>query len=127
MSRTRRTITGPDKRSNNKICKSKELAKQADPLTAKKDELFDQVSVFNAFSRKVPDSAFCNNEADGKRMKIFDGGDSFPLLYKLISIVFYFPVSIAFVECAFSLVLARWTDERGSFCKSTIQYLCKQK
>ena len=63
--------------------------------------------------QKIPDDEFCNNEAETKRMKNFDGNDSFPLLYKLDSIVFSLPVSIAFVERVFSLVSAQWTDEKN--------------
>ena len=88
----------------------RELAKQVDPPMATKDELFDEVSALNDLLKKIPDDEFCINEAETKWMKIFDGNDSFPLLYKLVSIVFSLPVSNAFVERMFSLVSAQWTD-----------------
>ena len=91
----------------------KELAKQVDQQMAIKDELFDEVSALNELLKNIPDDEFYKNEAETKWMKIFDGNDSFPLLYTLVSIVFSLPVSNAFVERVFSLVSAQWTNERN--------------
>ena len=101
----------------------KELAKQVDPHVAIKDELFDEVSALNDLLKNIPDDEFYKNEAETKWMKIFDGNDSFPLLYKLVSIVFSLPVSNAFVERVFSLVSAQWTDERNKLCEKTVKSL----
>ena len=76
----------------------KKLAKQVDPTMAIKDELFDEVSALNALLQKIPDEEFFKDQAETKWMKIFNGNDSFPLLYKLVSIVFSLPVSNAFIE-----------------------------
>ena len=90
---------------------------------ATKDELFDEVSALNDLLKKIPDDKFCKNEAETKWMKIFDGNDSFPLLYTLVSIVFSLPVSNAFGERVFSLVSAQWTDERNRFYEKTVKSL----
>ena len=58
-----------------------------DPPMATKDELFDEVLDLNDL-KKIPDNELCKKEAQKKWMKIFDGSDSFTLLYKLVSIVF---------------------------------------
>ena len=105
----------------------RELAKQVDPPMATKDELFDEVSALNDLLKKIPDDEFCKNEAETKWMKIFDGNDSFPLLYKLVSIVFSLPVSNAFVERVFSLVSAQWTDERNRLYEKTVKSLLQIK
>ena len=60
-------------------------------------------------------------------MKIFDENDFFSLLYKLVSIVFSLPVSNAFVERAFSLVSAQWTDERNRLYEKTVKSLLQIK
>ena len=90
---------------------------------ATKDELFDEVSALNDLLKKIPDDEFCKNEAEAKWMKIFDGNDFFPLLYKSVSIVFSLPVSNAFVERVFSLVSAQWTDERNRLYEKTVKSL----
>ena len=69
-------------------------------------------------------------------MNIFATNDSFPLLYKLISIVFSMPVSVwnvcspcspcgacvlPFVERVFSLVSAQWSKERNSLSEKTVK------
>ena len=105
----------------------RELAKQVDPPMATKDELFDEVSALNDLLKKIPDDEFFKNEAETKWMKIFDGNDSFPLLYKLVSIVFSLPVSNAFVERVFSLVSAQWTDERNRLYEKTVKSLLQIK
>ena len=105
----------------------RELAKQVAPSMANKDELFDEVSALNDLLKKIPDDEFCKNEAETKWMKIFNGNDSFPLLYKLVSIVFSLPVSNAFVERVFSLVSARWTDERNRLYEKTVKSLLQVK
>ena len=56
-------------------------------------------------------------------MKIFNGNESFPLLYKLVSIIFSLPVSNSFVERIFSLVSAQWTKERNSIREKTVKSL----
>ena len=105
----------------------RELAKQVDPPMTTKDELFDEVSALNDLLKKIPDDEFCKNEAETKWMKIFDGNDSFPLLYKLVSIVFSLPVSNAFVERVFSVVSAQWTDERNRLYEKTVKSLLQIK
>ena len=60
-------------------------------------------------------------------MNIFATIDSFPLLYKLISIVFSMPVSNAFVERAFSLVSAQWSKERNSLFEKTVKSILQVK
>ena len=105
----------------------RELAKQVDPPMTTKDELFDEVSALNDLLKKIPDDEFCKNEAKTKWMKIFDGNDSFPLLYKLVGIVFSLPVSNAFVERVFSLVSAQWTDERNRLYEKTVKSLLQIK
>ena len=94
---------------------------------ATKDELFDEVSALNDLLKKIPDDEFCKNEAETKWIKIFDGNDSFPLLYKLVSIVFSLPVSNAFVERVFSLVSAQWTNERKRLYEKTVKFLLQIK
>ena len=56
-------------------------------------------------------------------MKIFNGNESFPLLYKLVSIIFSLPVSNSFVERIFSLVSAQWTKERNGLREKTVKSL----
>ncbi|XP_076812013.1 zinc finger protein 862-like [Clavelina lepadiformis] len=99
----------------------KGLAKQVDPLMAMKDELFDEVSAVNALLKKIPDDVFRKDEPEAKWMKIFAGNDSFPLLYKLVSIIFSLPVSNACVERVFSLVSAQWTKERNRLSEMTVK------
>ena len=101
----------------------KELVKQVDPQMAIKDELFDEVSALNDLFKNIPHGEFYKNEAETKWMKILDGNDSFPLLYKLVSIVFSLPVSNAFVERVFSLVLDQWIDERNKLREKTVKSL----
>ena len=60
-------------------------------------------------------------------MNIFARNDNFPLLYKLISIVFSIPVSNAFVERVFSLVSAQWTKERNSLSEKTVKSILQVK
>ena len=60
-------------------------------------------------------------------MNIFATNDSFPLLYKLISIVFSMPVSNAFVERVFSLVSAQWSKERNSLSEKTVKSILQVK
>ena len=105
----------------------KELAKQVDPPMAINDELFEEVSAVNGLLKKIQDDEFCKNDAETKWMKNFDGNDSFPLLYKLVSIVFSLPVSNAFVERVFSLVSAQWTDERNKRHEMTVKSLLQVK
>ena len=88
-----------------------------------KDELFDEVLALNDLLKNIPDDKFYKNEAETKWMKIFDGNDSFPLLYKVVSIVFSLPFSDAFVERVFSLALAQWTDERNKLCEKAVKSL----
>ena len=83
------------------------LTKQLDPEMARMDELFDEVSAINIFLEKIPMDVFRKEKAESKWMNIFATNDSFPLLYKLVSIVFSMPVSNAFVERVFSLVSAQ--------------------
>ena len=83
-----------------------DLANKLDPEMAMMDELFDEVSALNILLKKIPLDAFRKEKAENKWMNIFSTNNSFPLLYKLISIVFSMPVSNAFVELVFSLVLA---------------------
>ena len=56
-------------------------------------------------------------------MKIFNGNESFPLLHKLVSIIFSVPVSNSFVERIFSLVSTQWTKERNSLREKTMKSL----
>ena len=92
-----------------------------------KDELFDEVSALNALLKKIPDDEFCKNKAETKWIKMFNGNNSFPLLNKLVGIVFSLPVSKAFVERVFFLVSAQWTDERNKLHEKTIKSLRKVK
>ena len=105
----------------------RELAKQVDPPMATKNELFDEVSAINALLNKIPGDNFCKNDAEINWMKIFNGNDSFPLLYKLVSIVFSLPVSNAFVERMFSLVSAQWTDKRNRLHVNTVKSMLQVK
>ena len=82
-----------------------DLAKQLNPQTAMMDKLFDKVPALNILLKKIPFDIFQKEKAE-KWMNIFARNDNFPLLYKLINIVFSIPVSNAFVERVFSLVLA---------------------
>ena len=104
----------------------RELAKQVDPPMATKDELLDQFSAINVL-KKIPGDDFCKNDAETNWMKIFNGNDSFPLLYKLVSIVFSLPVSNAFVERVLSLVSAQWTDERNRLHVNTVKSMLQVK
>ena len=49
----------------------------------------DEVLALNDL-KKIPKDEFCKNEAKTNWMKIFDGNGSFPLLHKLVSVVFFF-------------------------------------
>ena len=60
-------------------------------------------------------------------MNIFSTNDSFPLLYKLVSIVFSMPVSNALVERVFSLVSAQWTKEKNSLSEKTVKSILQVK
>ena len=99
----------------------KELAKQVAPLMAMEDELFDEVVALNAILKKIPDDVFHQDKPEAKWMKIFNGNESFPLIYKLVSIIFSLPVSNSFVERIFSLVSAQWTKERNSLREKTVK------
>ena len=105
----------------------RELAKQVDPMMVTKDELFNKVSAINALLKKIPSDDFRKNDAKTNCMKIFNGNDFFPLLYKLVSIVFSLPVSNALVKRVFSLVLAQWTDERNRLHVNTIKSMLQVK
>ena len=91
------------------------------------DELFDEVTAFNIFLQKIPLDIFRKEKAENKWMNIFSTNDSFPLLYKLVSIVFSMPVSNAFVERVFSLVSAQWTKERNSLSEKTVKSILQVK
>ena len=104
-----------------------DLAKQLDPEMAMMDELFDEVTVLNILLKKIPLDVFRKEKAENKWMNIFSTNDSFPLLYKLISIVFSMPVSNAFVEPVFSLVSAQWTKERNSLYEKTVKSILQVK
>ena len=93
------------------------LAKQLDLQTAMMDELFDEVSALNVFLKKIPLNVFQKEKAEKKWINIFARNDNFPLLYKLISIVFSIPVSSAFVERVFSLVSAHGPKRETAFLK----------
>ena len=104
-----------------------DLAKQLDPEMAMMDELFDEVTVLNILLKKILLDVFRKEKAENKWMSIFSTNDSFPLLYKLISIVFSMPVSNAFVEPVFSLVSAQWTKERNSLSEKTVKSILQVK
>ena len=104
----------------------RELAKQVDPPMATKDELLDQLSAINVL-KKISGDDFCKNDAETNWIKILNGNDSFPLLYKLVSIVFSLPVSNAFVERVLSLVSAQWTDERNRLHVNTVKSMLQVK
>ena len=104
-----------------------DLAKQLDPEMAMMNELFDEVSALNILLKKIPLDVFRKEKAENKWMNIFSTNDSFPLLYKLISIVFSMPVSIAFVERVFSLVSPQWTKERNSLSEQTVKSILQVK
>ena len=104
-----------------------DLAKQLDPEMAMMDELFDEVSALNILLKKIPLDVFRKEKAENKWMNIFSTNDSFSLLYKLISIVFSMPVSIAFVERVFSLVSPQWTKERNSLSEQTVKSVLQVK
>ena len=72
-----------------------DLAKQLDPQTTMIDELFDEISALNVLLNKIPLDIFQKEKVE-KWMNIFARNDSFPPLYKLISIVFSIPVSNVF-------------------------------
>ena len=91
------------------------------------DELFDEVTVLNILLKKIPLDVFRKEKAENKWMNIFSTNDSFPLLYKLISVVFSMPVSNAFVEPVFSLVSAQWTKERNSLSEKTVKSILQVK
>ena len=73
--------------------------------------------------KKIPDDVFHQDKPEAKWMKIFNGNESFPLLYKLVSIMFSLPVSNSFEERIFSLVSAQWTKERNSLREKTVKSL----
>ena len=101
----------------------KELAKQVAPLMAMEGELFDEVVALNAIPKKIPDDVFHQDKPEAKWIKIFNGNESFPLLYKLVSFIFSLPVSNSFVERIFSLVSAQWTKEKNSLREKTVKSL----
>ena len=104
-----------------------DLAKQLGPEMAVMDELFDEVTAFNILLQKIPLDVFRKEKAENKWMNIFSTNDSFPLLYKLVSIVFSMPVSHAFVERVFSLVLTQWTKGRNSLSVKTVKSILQVK
>ena len=104
-----------------------DLTKQLDPEMAMMDELFDEVTAFNILLQKIPLDVFRKEKAENKWMNIFSMNDSFPLLYKLVSIVFSMPVSNAFVERVFSLVLTQWTKERNNLSEKTVKSILQVK
>ena len=104
-----------------------DLAKQLDAEMVMMDELFDEVSALNILLKKIPLDVFRKEKAENKWMNIFSTNDSFPLLYKLISIVFSMPVSNAFVERVFFLVLTQWTKERNSLSEKTVKSILQVK
>ena len=94
---------------------------------AMRDELFNEISVLYTFLKKIPNDKFCKNKAETWWMKIFKVNDSFPLLYKLVRIVFSLPISNAFVERVFSFVSAQWTDKAKRLHKKTVKSLLQIK
>ena len=102
------------------------LAKQLDPQMAIMDKLFDEVSALNVL-KKIPLDVFQKEKAKKKWMNIFAKNDNFPLLYKLISIVFSIPVSNAFVERVFSLVSTQWTKEKNNLSEKTVKSILQVK
>ena len=56
-------------------------------------------------------------------MKLFSENDSLLHLYKLVAIVFFIPVSNAFVERVFSLVSSQWSKERNRLSEKTVKSL----
>ena len=104
-----------------------DLAKQLDPEMAMMDELFDEDTAFNILLQKIPLDVFRKEKAENKWINIFSTNDSFPLLYKLVSIAFSMPVSNAFVERVFSLVSAQWTKERNSLSEKTVKSILQVK
>ena len=93
-----------------------DLAKQLHPQTAMIDELFDEVSTFNVLLKKIPLDVFRKEKVE-KWMNIFARNDSFPLLYKLISIVFSSPVCNAFVEVYSSLFQHSGPKRKNAFLR----------
>ena len=75
----------------------------------------------NAILKKILDDLFHQDKPEAKWMKFFNGNESFPLLYKLVSIIFSLPVSNSFAERMFSLVSAQWTKERNSLREKTVK------
>ena len=81
----------------------------------------------NVFLKKIPVDVFRKEKAENKWMDIFAENDFFPLLYKLISIIFSIPVGNAFVEREFSLVSAQWTKEKNSLCEWAVKSILQVK
>lgn len=105
----------------------KELAKQIDPPMAMRDGLFDEISDLNVRLKSIPDEQFFEDDPETKWMKIFTENDSYPLLYRLVSIVYSLPVSNAFVERVFSLVSSQWNEERNRLNEKTVKSLLQVK
>ena len=87
------------------------------------DELFDEVSSLNDMLENIPDETFNENSPETKWMKLFSENDSLPHLYKLVAVVFFIPVSNAFVERVFSLVSSQWSKERNRLSEKTVESL----
>ena len=94
---------------------------------ATKDEVFDEVSTFNVLLKKILDDELCKNEAETKWMKIFNGNDYFSLLFKLVTIVSFLPVSDAFVVWVVVLVSAQWLDKKNRLYEKNIKSLLQIK
>uniref|UniRef100_A0A915DCX5 HAT C-terminal dimerisation domain-containing protein n=1 Tax=Ditylenchus dipsaci TaxID=166011 RepID=A0A915DCX5_9BILA len=100
-----------------------ELTIQIAPEIAEDDALFNEVSELNHLLQCIPDEIFAKDSAEEKWMKIFQGNDTLPNLFKVISIVMSIQVANAFVERVFSLCGAQWTKDRNSLEPETVKAL----
>ena len=104
-----------------------DLAKQLDSQTAMMHELFDKILALNVLLKKIPLDVFQKEKAEKKWIIIFARNNNFPLLYKLIDIVFFKAVGNAFVERVFFLVSAQWTKKRNSLSEKTVKSILQVK
>ena len=96
-----------------------ELGKRVNPPTAIKDELFDDVLTLNFLLKKIPDE-FCQNAIEIKGTKIFNENHFFPLLYKLVSIVFSLSLNGCFLLCCLNELM-----KETNFIKRQSNSCCK--
>ena len=79
----------------------------------------------NVMLEKISDKTFNEDSAETKWIKLLSENDFLPFIHKLASVIFSIPVTNAFVERVFFLVLLQWSKEKH--CQITVASSNKSK